>query len=83
VSIGVSLVKNQFGNRKVLTKGGELMDFLFFYGTPIIAIFFFVNCVSLTKKIKNGDENTAINTIFGAIMFSFIIFSLIGSSFLN
>ncbi|MBM7609838.1 hypothetical protein JOD29_003114 [Lysinibacillus composti] len=59
------------------------MDFLIFYGTPIIAIFFFVNCVSLVKKIKNGDENTAINTIFGAIMFSYIIFSLIGAGFMN
>lgn len=52
--------------------------YLFFsYLTPIIAIIFFVNCVSLAKKIKKGDDNTANNTAWGAIMFGFIVFSLI------
>jgi len=57
---------------------GERTMYLFFsYLTPIIAIIFFVNCVSLAKKIKKGDDNTANNTAWGAIMFGFIVFSLI------
>nr|WP_106779240.1 hypothetical protein [Lysinibacillus timonensis] len=59
------------------------MDYLIVYITPIIAIFFFVNCVTLAKKVRNGDDNTAIYTILGAIMFSYIIFSLIGAGFMN
>ncbi|SOC27521.1 hypothetical protein SAMN05880501_1232 [Ureibacillus xyleni] len=59
------------------------MEYIIVYGTPIIAIFFFVNCVSLAKKIKKGNENTEINTILGAIMFSFIIYCLIGAGFIN
>lgn len=59
------------------------MVFLFVYVTPIIAILFFVNCVSLAKKIKKGDGNTANNTGWGAIMFGYIIFSLIMAALLN
>jgi len=59
------------------------MVFLFVYVTPIIAILFFVNCVTLAKKIKNGDGNTANNTVWGAIMFGYIIFSLIFSALFN
>ncbi|MFJ8236311.1 hypothetical protein ACIQ34_11255 [Ureibacillus sp. NPDC094379] len=58
------------------------MEYLIVYVTPIVAIFFFVNCVSLAKKIKNGKD-TAINTTLGAIMLSYIIYSLIGAGFMN
>ncbi|MDX5475627.1 MAG: hypothetical protein LPK00_08810 [Bacillaceae bacterium] len=44
--------------------------------SPIIAIIFFVNCVALAKKIQKGDENTAINTGWGAIMLGWIVFSI-------
>jgi hypothetical protein len=36
---------------------------------------FFINCVSLAKKIKKGDENTANNTGWGAVMLGYIIFA--------
>jgi hypothetical protein len=52
------------------------MEFLY-YSTPIVAIIFFVNCVSLAKKIQKGDGNTANNTVWGAIMFGYIVFSII------
>jgi hypothetical protein len=60
----------------------ELMKVIFFiiYLTPIIAILFFINCVSLAKKIKKGDENTANNTGWGAVMLGYIIFALIFSN---
>ncbi|QYR19231.1 hypothetical protein KZ483_14850 [Paenibacillus sp. sptzw28] len=57
------------------------MPFIFAYLTPIVSIIFFVNCVALAKKIKNGGESTANNTGWGAVMFGFIIFSIIWSSF--
>ena len=60
-----------------------LMEYLIVYVTPIVAIFFFVNCVSLAKKIKAGDENTAINTIMGAVMLSYITYCLIGAAFIG
>jgi hypothetical protein len=59
------------------------MGFLVLYVTPIIAIVFFINCVSLAKKIQKGDQNTANNTGWGAIMFSYIIFTLIWAGLLN
>jgi hypothetical protein len=52
---------------------------VFLYITPIVSILFFLNCVSLVKKIKNGNQETANNTGWGAIMFGFIIFSIIWS----
>ncbi|MFT4414362.1 hypothetical protein ACLM5H_10935 [Fredinandcohnia humi] len=58
------------------------MVILLLYVTPIIAIVFFVNCVSLVKKIVKG-EDTANNTGWGAIMFGYIIFSLIMAVLLN
>lgn len=48
------------------------MLYIFAYLTPIVAIIFFVNCVALAKKIKNG-EDTINNTGWGAVMFGFII----------
>ncbi|KRE31634.1 hypothetical protein [Paenibacillus sp. Soil522] len=59
-----------------------MMPFIF-YLTPIVSIIFFVNCVELAKKIKNGDKNTANNTGWGAVMFGFIIFSIIWSSLVS
>ena len=56
------------------------MGFVIVYLTPLVAIIFFVNVVALAKKIKNGDENTANNTGWGALMFGFIVFSIIISS---
>jgi hypothetical protein len=50
---------------------------IMFYGTPVIAIIFFLNCVALAKKIKNGDEDTANNTGWGALMFGYIVFALL------
>lgn len=53
------------------------MGYLFIFFTPIVAIIFFINCVALAKKIKNGDPNTANHTGWGAIMFGYIIFTII------
>jgi len=59
------------------------MLFLMVYLTPIVSIIFFVNCVAIAKKIKNGDENTANNTGWGAVMFGFIIFMIVCSNLLT
>lgn len=56
------------------------MGYIFIFFTPVVAIIFFINCVSLAKKIKKGDENTANNTGWGAIMFAYIIFTIIACS---
>ena len=56
------------------------MPVIMVYLTPIVSIIFFVNCVAIAKKIKNGDENTANNTGWGAVMFGYIIFMIILSS---
>lgn len=50
---------------------------------PIIAIIFFLNCVSLAKKIQKGETNTADNSAWGAIMFAYIVFALIFANLLN
>lgn len=47
-----------------------------YYFTPILSILFFINCVTLAKKIKK-EENTQLYTFLGSIMFGFIIFSII------
>lgn len=52
----------------------------FAYLTPIVAIIFFVNCVGLAKKIKKGDTDTANNTGWGAITFSFIVTAIVWCS---
>ncbi|GKU82573.1 hypothetical protein [Niallia sp. NCCP-28] len=49
---------------------------LFFYLPPIVAIIFFVTCVSIIKKIKN-DQSTQNHTIAASIMFSYLFFTLI------
>jgi len=48
--------------------------------TPIVAIIFFVNCVALAKKIRNGDQDTANHTGWGAIMFAFLVTMIVWSS---
>jgi hypothetical protein len=68
--------------RNNIEKGSDdvaILLFVFLYITPIVAILFFLNCVSLAKKINNGNPDTANNTGWGAIMFGFIIFSIIWS----
>jgi hypothetical protein len=66
-----------------IDKGSDVMVvllFIFLYITPMVGILFFVNCVSLVKKISKGNPDTANNTGWGAIMFGFIVFSIIWSS---
>jgi len=41
--------------------------------TPIVALIFIVNCVALAKKIRNGDQDTANHTGWGAIMFAYLV----------
>ncbi len=48
---------------------------------PFLCITFILNCVSLAKKIKKGDENTAKNTILVTIAFTLIMYSLIGVAY--
>lgn len=70
----------------ILIEGGlDLIVLLFIslYITPIIAIVFFINCVALAKKIKHGNQNTANNAAWGAIMFGFIVFSIIWSTLMH
>ncbi|MEC0094345.1 hypothetical protein [Paenibacillus macquariensis] len=59
------------------------MVYLMLFLTPIVSIIFFVNCVAIAKKIKNGDEDTANNTGWGAVMFGYIIFMIILSGLLT
>jgi len=58
------------------------MEYIFAYLTPIIAIIFFYNCVTIAKKLKK-DEDIYHQTILGAIMFGFIVFSIIWSGLLR
>lgn len=58
------------------------MIFIFMYLTPIIAIIFFANCVSIAKKLKNGQD-VQNQTVFGSIMFGFIILSIVWSVLLS
>lgn len=58
------------------------MEYLFAYLTPIIAIIFFINCVTIAKKLKK-DKDVYHETILGAIMFGFIIFSIIWSGLIS
>lgn len=55
------------------------MSLILIYLTPIISLLFFIDCVSLAKKIKQGNPNTANNTVWGAIMFGYIIFALMST----
>jgi hypothetical protein len=61
---------------------GDVMIFVIVYVTPIIAIVFFINCVSIVKKLIKGHDvhNQA---ILNGLVFGFIIFSIIWSSLLN
>jgi hypothetical protein len=61
---------------------GDIMIFVIAYVTPIIAIVFFMNCVSIAKKMIKGQDvhNQA---ILNGLMFGFIIFSIIWSALLT
>jgi hypothetical protein len=61
---------------------GDVMIFVIAYVTPIIAIVFFMNCVSSAKKLIKGQDvhNQA---ILNGFMFGFIIFSIIWSALLT
>jgi ABC-type amino acid transport system permease subunit len=58
------------------------MIFVIAYVTPIIAIVFFMYCVSIAKKLIKGQDvhNQA---ILNGLMFGFIIFSIIWSALLT
>ncbi len=56
--------------------------FLFLYLSPIIAIIFFANCVSILKKVKEGKD-VYHQTILCSIMFGYIVMSIIWSVFLS
>jgi hypothetical protein len=61
---------------------GVYMIFVIAYVTPIIAIVFFINCVSIVKKVIKGNDvhNQA---VLNGLMFGFIIFSIIWSALLT
>ncbi|CEG28788.1 hypothetical protein [Bacillus sp. B-jedd] len=59
-----------------------IMEYIFAFLTPIIAIIFFIKCVTIAKKIKKG-EDVFHETVLGAIMFGFIIFSIIWSGMMS
>ncbi|WP_155982742.1 hypothetical protein [Paucisalibacillus sp. EB02] len=54
------------------------MEFVFFYITPIIAVIFFINCVSIAKKLHK-EQDIHNQTFFTALMFGFIVLSVIWS----
>jgi hypothetical protein len=59
---------------------GGCYDFFIAYVTPIITIVFFMNYVSIAKKLIKGQDvhNQA---ILNGLMFGFIIFLLFGLHF--
>ncbi|RKN75856.1 hypothetical protein [Paenibacillus ginsengarvi] len=59
------------------------MIYVFAFVTPIVAIIFFVNGVALAKKIVKGGVSTAHHTAWGAIMFGYLILSILWSIFLT
>ena len=48
---------------------------LFYYLPPIAALVLFSICVSIVKKIVNKEETTK-HTITGAILFSYLFYTL-------
>jgi hypothetical protein len=71
----------EFYGRIKLSRG-DVMIFVIAFVTPIIAIVFFVNCVSIVKKLIKGQDvhNQA---ILNGLVFGFIIFSIIWSALLT
>jgi hypothetical protein len=58
------------------------MIFVIAYVTPIIAIVFFINCVSIAKKLlKRQDVHN--QAILNGLLFGFIIFSIIWAALLT
>lgn len=62
-----------------IIRGGIALIYIIYYLTPILSILFFVNCVSILKRMKEDKEHS-VQTFLGSILFGFIIFSLIYSS---
>ena len=70
------------GSGCFLYGGISTLAFLILFVSPVIAIVFFFSCVNLFKKIVKGDENTLDLTGWCAIMFGFLVFSIVWSTFL-
>lgn len=49
---------------------------ILYYLTPIISIIFFVNLVSILKRIKNGQDTTN-QTVWGSVMLGYITFAIL------
>jgi hypothetical protein len=47
-----------------------------FYLSPIIASIFFATCISIAKRIKNGQD-VSTQTFIGSIMFGFLFLAII------
>ncbi|MBG9587449.1 hypothetical protein ABE26_10390 [Cytobacillus firmus] len=50
--------------------------FILWFVLPIFGVFWYLNLILLLKKIKEG-KNTRIQTILGAVLTFFFIFTLI------
>lgn len=60
----------------------KIMKWIAFNLMPFICIIFVLNCVSLAKKIRTG-ENTAKNTVWITITFILIIYSIMSVAALS
>jgi len=60
----------------------KIMEWMAYYLMPIFCIVFVLNCVSLAKKIKMG-ENTSKNTVWITITFILIIYSIMSVAALS
>ncbi|MDQ0232607.1 hypothetical protein [Metabacillus malikii] len=65
-----------------IEQGLKIMEWVAFYLMPFFCIVFVLNCVSLAKKIRIG-ENTAKNTIWITITFLLIIYSIMSVAAMN
>lgn len=52
---------------------GIILFFIATYLLPFISIAFVINSISLAKKIKKGDGNTAPNTFWVTLTFTIIV----------
>ncbi|UYZ21170.1 hypothetical protein [Mesobacillus jeotgali] len=65
-----------------IEEGLKMMEWVAFNLMPIICIVFVLNCVSIAKKIRTG-ENTAKNTVWITITFILIIYSIMSVAALS
>ncbi|PZX07405.1 hypothetical protein C7437_101518 [Psychrobacillus insolitus] len=49
--------------------------FIAVYGTPILAIIFCLNLISIIKKVK-AEENFSINTVWLTVSFAIMVWSI-------